>query len=181
MTGPALGSFTSPPGPLRWAKRAVPKPASSWCFLMEPPASSPGCREDPRRPTQGSLALSGPGAAGMAVTRRARRGLDPRLTLAPPGPGRGSGLEAAPFPFGRGSSPASPSFCPLAAGPFSSASPGSQDRAPMYLRHKTPAFKAQLGASVPRRRQRKGEIESPGGGPLAMRRPPFVCISGQVF
>lgn len=54
----------------------------------------------------------------MAVTRRARRGLDPRLTLAPPGPGRGSGSEAAPFPFGRGSSPASLAFCPLARRPF---------------------------------------------------------------
>lgn len=156
--------FHLPPGPPWWARGQssnrvlvvfLDGPSCQLSRLQgRPPASHS------RRP----LALSGPGAAGMAVTPACPPCPRPR-----PNP-RSAGPRARLLARRRrrflwpGSSPTSPAFCPLAAGPFSSASPGSQDRkAPMYSRHKTPAFKAQLGASVPRRRQRKGEIESPGG------------------
>lgn len=87
------------------------------------------------RPTGGASNPLQPGAGVIAGTRRAHGGVDLRRILAPLcpsplGPARGSGSEAAQFPFGQGSPPASPAFCPLSRLPFFTLSdfPGSQDR-----------------------------------------------------
>lgn len=154
---------------------------------MQPPAHSALCREgcQPRRPRRSLESLSGlvqresraPGAPAVASMSA-----EPLAGCAafPLGRGQsGSDSEAAQSPHGHG-----PPWAPPAdsAGPFSLQALllAARTGRDVFIAQNA-AFKDQLWAWVLRRRSRKRGIESPGGGPSAKRRLPFVCTSAQVF
>lgn len=159
---------------------------------MQPPAHSALCREgcQPRRPRRSLESLSG------LVQRESRAPGAPAVASMSAEPLAG----CAAFPLGRGQSGSdskrhSPLTATVPSPPLPASRPPADSAGPFSLQAlllaartgrdvfiaQNAAFKAQLWAWVLRRRSRKRGIESPGGGPSAKRRLPFVCTSAQVF